>query len=579
MEMTVAIATDTTLSNLALFQVRLGSLVQDLRSGAGTQHEIRDYYAPLLAQSLASLEGISGKGPDLSRPISVLLNFSRDRNKHIAVSHPDLRAAAQSVYEAIVATEETPYHAIASGIQTMSLEKELPIHIPRSHEIQEAYEKFSPELKSKLTSQEAQLPREIFKGKFDACELSQSALYLRATCIQLLSKILSRNATPQELEYFREILEWISGTHTIFCHDFFQLLLRNPEIKLKGGMQLIRACVDKINQARGSAIHIGMTVVKKHPEAPRGQDGRRCLYYVRSLQADHSIKTRCEKVISNPQNMDVIIRHSGRTQTEFFTPTHFAAALTDAFISLTRAVEGIAENYHALAAILDLFTVDAPILNGRDFFYTRLVNAGIPYARFLAIVAEINDHLCADYKVSFTNNILRFKGPSHKLPYNIIKNSPIVHKGIGVGRIKGLEIKGRTKMLVIENVSETTPSTSFIPMNHLESAIRPLSTPEEIQEAMGILDQSQSAVEGWNKMKVPQKNNFLRGALRDSSARNLARLLRCNIDKETNTTGISWGDKHRTAINILACEIAIIQQRPLDIVKKEIESKLRNRLS
>ncbi len=99
----------------------------------------------------------------------------------------------------------------------------------------------------------------------------------------------------------------------------------------------------------------------------------------------------------------------------------------------------------------------------------------------------------------------------------------IVHSHYGVGQIKGIEVKSISGKETRYYKIETTNSTFWVPVDQMDSDIlRPLSTPEEIEQAIATLERPAREMSPNYKMR---QINIL-GAQVSNTPTAIARILR-----------------------------------------------------
>ena len=99
----------------------------------------------------------------------------------------------------------------------------------------------------------------------------------------------------------------------------------------------------------------------------------------------------------------------------------------------------------------------------------------------------------------------------------------LVHTHYGIGQIKGIEVKGISGTQVSYFRIETADSTFWVPVDQMDSEkMRPLSTPEEIQLAIAVLQRPPQEMSSDHNAR----KNRIRAVNLQNSPEDIARLIR-----------------------------------------------------
>ena len=149
----------------------------------------------------------------------------------------------------------------------------------------------------------------------------------------------------------------------------------------------------------------------------------------------------------------------------------------------------------------------------------------------------------------------------------------IVHSHYGVGKIQGVEVKSISGEDSSYFRIITNNSTFWVPVDQMDSAVlRPLSTPEGIQEAIDVLHRP--AVEMSSNTKIRQSR--IQSVRLDNSPTAIARLIR-DLRAREREKGVLYSSERsafQTLRERLIQEWAIVMEADVDDISAELDGLL-----
>jgi len=133
----------------------------------------------------------------------------------------------------------------------------------------------------------------------------------------------------------------------------------------------------------------------------------------------------------------------------------------------------------------------------------------------------------------------------------------IVHSHYGVGQVKGIEVKGISGEESEYYRIESADSTFWIPLDQMDGeAVRPLSTPEEIHQAIAALEQPAEAMSANHK----SRQNRIERVQSRNTPRAIARLIRDLRAWQREKGGLNKSERsaYRTLRQRFADEWAVV---------------------
>lgn len=405
----------------------LGAIVQDIEAGAASQTALRHHYGERLRDLAPVMTDIATRHPVLRDPIALITRLAECRNTRTGNVVPpiDLRSAAASVYSrmrfGLVQQDE---FLVEGVIKTWTLVETLGESVPRPAHVEPAYGRLSAELQDELKAIAQKLVGERRGQKHLGSCLSQSAFLLRAAAIDWIVGTLRETIEPARItreetagpvlhnvsvacQKLAELLDWFCYVPLPFCHDFFQMLLRDPWMKAQGGMSYLREIVELVNRCGGTSFYIGTELRSKS----KSQGSKDWIWHIKRLIPDQGLKKRMEEIIPDVYTRELIAKHSAAPPWLFFSHYGLREALVTALVSLyPYDKEGLSigeteMRLRALAAIIELFLAEPPLLEQRHFFHALAKRGVIPYPQQLTLVAAINKFTGQKYRLRYCRDI------------------------------------------------------------------------------------------------------------------------------------------------------------------------------
>lgn len=149
----------------------------------------------------------------------------------------------------------------------------------------------------------------------------------------------------------------------------------------------------------------------------------------------------------------------------------------------------------------------------------------------------------------------------------------IVHSHYGIGQIKGIDVKDISGEETRYCRIETTGSTFWVPLDQMDSEVlRPLSTPEEIQQAIAVLQKPPEEMS--SNYQIRQKR--IQQARIRNTPRAIARIIRDLRALRRDKGGLN-STEHNAYLNLkqrLAEEWALVKNAKTEKVVSKIDELL-----
>lgn len=629
-------------------QVRLaglvGGLVYDLQRGSLSQRRLRDHYGIHLWNHVPCLQALKTH-PSHPLDTSLLIRFAgcRQRKTGTIVDSVELRRAAEAVYFRVrrsLATFEDLL--VRSAVDAFRSPERFSETAPTPDQLRAAFDRFSTDLRHSLNRHANHLIKTRRGHSYRGSDFTINPNFFRAVVLDWYLQTVKEKADCRLEELRRgecryadfvrqtkglvEVYDWLACLPINFCHDFFQMLLRDPWIRGKGGIRYVKGMVDQLNRIHHTSFRIGTAQVRI-----AASPSRSC-YHVKKCAPMPELIRSFQHIIPDASIRQGII-HSAKMPDWMFFSIGFAEGLCRAFMfyeeSLRNETDGDKRRLHlaALGFILDLFIGKRPLIKPLEFFRRRLIHAHISLSRQREIAEAINAAWGTDYRIVFRTSVWPIAGkmmrelfsktferlrPSNRvrqgnqrppaadlprgtkppvqrrfLPKRMIVTEPplfkkgqyVVYPGVGIGIIDSVrmdEIGGQeTPTYVIECETAHGPLRSYVPLaSEGVVGLRPLASEAACQQALQMIGRGRQRFSQNNLKKKIERCELL---FREGSPEKVAELLNLLAAiRGGESASDPWHFRHfDRGLDSLAGEIALVLKMP----KAEAECILLEKLN
>lgn len=409
----------------------MARIIQDTKIGQMTRAEVVTHHGPDIDCLAQELQALQSSHWSLKKSVLTLLRLTPERAAHGRIPHiHECRVAAQAVFDSIAEPiPETEKAVLWGGLADGSGLVKLSEGVPRPSEVHRAYHGFSDGLQNAL-----QQTRDSGRGsdnfrRYRGIELDQNPFLLRAVVVvwleetvktldPLLTKPSPEPTGPQTtlLTQWGEALRWLATTSDDFQKYCFERSGRKLPFVRRSNHTGFNDCLDLVN-THGQA-HLTMVV-----DRTRGLAGHHPAALRVVTVKDTELGKRLATAIPDEQVRKSIITASGRSEPVFLSTDGFRPGVARALVTLNPldpvkgvprpglAPDEIDRRLRAIAALLDLFLADSPVIEQKWFFVRDLVHAGLDTVTQRRLIGLVNRRLNRSFALYHRQNQRRL---SHK---------------------------------------------------------------------------------------------------------------------------------------------------------------------
>lgn len=412
----------------------MARIVQDTKIGLMTRNQVVKHHGLDIARLAQELQGLKRSHPSLKNSVLTLLRLTPERAAGGIIPHlHECRTAAQAVFDLVSESMPEPAQAMLWGaLADGSGLVKLPETAPRPSEVHRAYHGFSDGLRKALrqTRESGQGSVDHFR-RYRGIELDQNPFLLRAVVVAWLETtakelnplLTTPPAKPSEahmilLRQWAEALGWLVTTPDHFQNHCFDRKVKEfPFVRRASGTNF-NDCLDLVNTH--AKVELALVV-----DRSRGLTGHHPVALRATATKDTTLGQRFAEAIHDQRLRKFIVVASGCSEPVFLTAEKFCPGLARALTTLNplNTAKGtpradippaeLENRLRAIAALLDLFLADPPVIDQKWFFGRNLVQAGMDTATQRRLIGLVNRRLKRSFVLHHHQNQRRL---SHKLP-------------------------------------------------------------------------------------------------------------------------------------------------------------------